>query len=147
MIRQFIRNKTVIAIISIITGIYLMIARKNATYTLIRMVGYALFVAAAAYVVLYFVRGDHDQMKLQYAGGAAGRSVARPCHSASASRAAGSRDYSGRGQQFTGCSQPESSEIRLGWSDPDNCAWRGNPVPSRQHHQYSRFSGWRRLSA
>ena len=71
MIRQFIRNKTVIAMISISTGIYLMIARKNATYTLIRMVGYALFVAAASYVVLYFVRGDHDQMKLQYAGGAA----------------------------------------------------------------------------
>lgn len=71
MIRQLIRNKTVIAVISIITGIYLMIARKNATYTLIRMIGYALFIAAAAYLVLYFVRGDHDRVKLQYACGAA----------------------------------------------------------------------------
>ncbi len=45
MIRQLIRNKSVIAVISIITGIYLMIARKNATYTLIRMIGYALFLS------------------------------------------------------------------------------------------------------
>ena len=71
MIRQFIRNKTVLAAVSIITGIYLMIARRNATYTLIRMIGYALFVAAAGYLILYFVRGDHDRVKLQYACGAA----------------------------------------------------------------------------
>ncbi len=71
MIRQLIRNKTVIAVISILTGIYLMIARKSAVYSLIRMIGYALFIAAVAYLILYFVRGDRDKVKLQYACGAA----------------------------------------------------------------------------
>ena len=70
MIRQLLRNKTVLAAVSILAGIYLMIARKNAPITLIRMLGYALLAAAVAYAVLYFKR-DRDQTKLYYAGGAA----------------------------------------------------------------------------
>ena len=70
MIRQLLRNKTVLAAVSILAGIYLMIARKNAPITLIRMLGYALLAAAVAYVVLYFTK-DRDQTKLYYAGGAA----------------------------------------------------------------------------
>ena len=71
MMQQLIRNKTVMAVLSIVTGIYLMISRRHAPENLLRMVGYALFLAAAAYLVLYFIRGDHDRVKLGYACGAA----------------------------------------------------------------------------
>ncbi len=75
MIQSLIRNKTVMAAISIITGIYLMIARRNATSTLVQMIGYALFAMAIAYLVLYFMERKNgtqqDQVKLGYACGAA----------------------------------------------------------------------------
>ena len=71
MLQQLIRNKTVVAAISIITGIYLMIARRNAIGALIQMISYALFVMAVVYLVMYFVEKDHDQVKLGYACGAA----------------------------------------------------------------------------
>ena len=71
MMQQLIRNKTVMAGVSIITGIYLMIVRGGVTTQLFRMIGYALLLMAAAYLVLYFVRGDRDRVKLGYACSAA----------------------------------------------------------------------------
>ena len=71
MIRQIIRNKTVLAAASIITGIYLMIARGSVVTNLVRMIGYAMFVIAAVYVVLYFLGKNREQVQLGYACGAA----------------------------------------------------------------------------
>jgi len=71
MIRQLMRNKTVMAAVSIVTGIYLMIVRGNVTNQLFRIIGFALLLAAAVYLVLYFTRGRQDQVKLGYAGIAA----------------------------------------------------------------------------
>ena len=71
MMQQLIRNKTVMAAVSILTGIYLMIVRGRVTTQLFRIIGYALLLTAAVYLVLYFVRGDRDQVKLGYAGIAA----------------------------------------------------------------------------
>ena len=71
MMQQLIRIKTVMAAVSVITGIYLMIVRGGVTTQLFRIIGYALLLMAAAYLVLYFVKGDRDGVKLGYAGGAA----------------------------------------------------------------------------
>ena len=70
-IQRFTRNKTAVAIASIIAGIYLMIARRDATTVLIRVIGFALLGVAAVYLVLYFVGKNRDQVQLVYAGGAA----------------------------------------------------------------------------
>lgn len=71
MIQRLTRNKTAMAIASIIAGIYLMIARRNAPIALLRMIGFALLGVAAVYLVLYFTGKNRDQVQLVYAGGAA----------------------------------------------------------------------------
>ena len=71
MFQRIMKNKTAVAVASIVAGVYLMIARRHAVITLIHMLGFALFAVAAVYLVLYFTDPNRDRMKLGYAGGAA----------------------------------------------------------------------------
>ena len=67
MIRRIIRNKTIMAALSIVAGIYLIIARRSALDLIVRMLGYGLFAAAAGYVLSYFFGRHRDGMQLGYA--------------------------------------------------------------------------------
>lgn len=71
VLQQFTRNKTILAIAGIAAGIYLMIARRNATNLLVSVLGYGLFAVAAVYLAMYFMDKNRDRVKLVYAGGAA----------------------------------------------------------------------------
>jgi len=71
MLRNYLRNKTVLAGVSIAVGIFLIIARKSAFDILCRIAGYALLAAAVAYVLLYFFGRNQNPVQLQYAGMAA----------------------------------------------------------------------------
>ena len=68
-IQKLLRNKTILAIASIVTGIVLMVFQRTVPITLIRIVGYILLVTAGGYLVTYFfgpaVR--RDQIQLGYA--------------------------------------------------------------------------------
>lgn len=67
MIRRIIRNKTILAVLSVAAGIFLIIARRSALDLIVRILGYGLIAAAAGYVLSYFFGPDKDQTKLGYA--------------------------------------------------------------------------------
>ena len=71
MLRNYLRNKTVMAAVSIAVGIFLIIARSTAFNILCRIAGYALLAAAVAYVLLYFFGRNQNPVQIQYAGVAA----------------------------------------------------------------------------
>ena len=67
MIRNIIRNKTILAIASIVFGIFLMIARRSAVDLMIRVMGYGLLATAVAYCIAYFTSQTRDEVQLGYA--------------------------------------------------------------------------------
>ena len=71
MLKDLLRNKTIMAAASIAAGIFLMIARRSALYTLVRVLGYVLIGIAVAYLLLYLFGKNKNQIQLSYAGGAA----------------------------------------------------------------------------
>ena len=54
MIRNLIRNKAVFAVLSIAMGVFMCIAGRGFLDGIVRVAGYALLGAAAAYLVMYF---------------------------------------------------------------------------------------------
>lgn len=80
MIRNLVRNKTVFAILSIAMGIYMCVAGRSVLYSIVRVAGYGLIVAAVVYLIMYFMgRDGRDQVKMGYAiaSGVAGLLVVR----------------------------------------------------------------------
>ncbi|MBR2822672.1 MAG: DUF308 domain-containing protein [Clostridia bacterium] len=80
MIRSIVRNKTVLAILSIVMGIYMCVAGRNVLYSIIRVAGYGLIGAAIIYLVLYLTgQNGRDQVKMGYAivSGIAGLLIVR----------------------------------------------------------------------
>ena len=67
MIQKIIRNKTILAALSIVAGIYLIIARRSAVDLIVRMLGYGLIAAAIGYVISYFFGPHRDETQLGYA--------------------------------------------------------------------------------
>ena len=67
MIQRIIRNKTIMAVLSIVAGIYLVIARRSALDLIVRMLGYGLIAAAVGYVLSYFFGKHRDMTQLGYA--------------------------------------------------------------------------------
>lgn len=67
--RKIIRNQLVSAIVSIIFGIVLIAYRGNAVATIIRILGYLLFVGAVVYIIAYFVGKDGIRNPSQLASG------------------------------------------------------------------------------
>ena len=70
MIRNLMRNKSISAIAGIVMGIYLIIARRSALYSLVRVIGYVLLAVGIAYAILYFFGSRRDQIQLGYAAAA-----------------------------------------------------------------------------
>ena len=74
MWQVLLRNKILFAVLNIVLGIYMIIARRGALNTVIRVVGYALLVTAIAYLVMYFTAKrthtpyQQDRTQLYYAG-------------------------------------------------------------------------------
>ena len=72
MIRKLIRNKTILAVASILMGIYLVIARGSAIDSLARIIGYALIGVGAAYALMYLLgKTRRDRVQLYYAAATA----------------------------------------------------------------------------
>ena len=67
MIQKIIRNKTILAALSIVAGIYLILARRSALDMIVRMLGYGLIAAAIGYVLSYFLGTHRDETQLGYA--------------------------------------------------------------------------------
>ena len=67
MISRIIRNKTILAALSIIAGIFLIIARRSALDMIVRILGYGLIAAAVVYAASYFFDQAKDETKLGYA--------------------------------------------------------------------------------
>lgn len=67
MIRKIIRNKTILAVLSIVAGIFLIIARRSALDMVVRILGYGLIAAAVGYLLSYFFGPHKDETQLGYA--------------------------------------------------------------------------------
>lgn len=67
MIEKYLKNKTIMSVAGIVIGLILMIWRGQFVEQMIRVVGYVLLAAAAAYLVLYFRDKQQDQTQLTYA--------------------------------------------------------------------------------
>ncbi len=70
MLRDLMKNKAIMAAASILFGIYLIIARSSALYTVIRILGYGLLGTALVYLVYYFGDRERDRTSLMYAAAA-----------------------------------------------------------------------------
>ena len=73
-IRTLMKGKLIPAILSIVLGIVLIIARRAALDVLVKIVGILIAVAGVAFIVAYFVRGDSNA-KLQLTVGPAAVAV------------------------------------------------------------------------
>ena len=71
MIQKLTRNKTILAIASIVIGAFMMIRRGSMVADLLRIVGYLLIAAGAAYVIYYFIGKNREGVRLGYAAAAA----------------------------------------------------------------------------
>ena len=71
MIQRLTRNKTILAIASIVIGAFMMIRRGSMVADLLRIVGYLLIAAGAAYVIYYFIGKNREGVRLGYAAAAA----------------------------------------------------------------------------
>ena len=67
MIRNLIRNKTVFAVLSIAMGVFMCIAGRGFLDGIVRVAGYALLGAAAAYLVMYFFGNSRSEVQIGYA--------------------------------------------------------------------------------
>ncbi len=66
MLQRLIRNKTILAIASIVLGIWLIVSRSAALTLVIRILGYGLLGTAAAYLISYFMGGRQEEVQLGY---------------------------------------------------------------------------------
>ena len=66
MVTNIIRNKSIMAVASIVFGLFLMLFRGSAVDLLIRVTGYGLLVTAAAYLILFFTSKNRDEVQLGY---------------------------------------------------------------------------------
>ena len=66
MLQKLIRNKTILAVASILFGLWLMIFRTAALNLVIRVAGYGLLAIGAAYLVYYFMTGRGESIRLGY---------------------------------------------------------------------------------
>ncbi len=73
-IRTLMKGKLIPAILSIVLGIVLIIARRAALDVLVKIVGILIAVSGVAFIVAYFVRGDSNA-KLQLTVGPAAVAV------------------------------------------------------------------------
>lgn len=72
MIQKIMQNKIVMAVVNIMLGIYLMIARNRAVITLIQIVGYVMIGIGVIYLALFlFGRQRRDNVQLGFAIGCA----------------------------------------------------------------------------
>lgn len=71
MIQKLTRNKTILAIASIVIGIFMMIRRGSMVADLLKIVGYLLLAAGAAYLIFYFIGKNREGIRLGYAAVAA----------------------------------------------------------------------------
>ena len=71
MIQRLTRNKTILAIASIVIGIFMMIRRGSMVADLLKIVGYLLLAAGAAYLIFYFIGKNREGIRLGYAAVAA----------------------------------------------------------------------------
>ncbi len=71
MIQKLTRNKTILAIASIVIGIFMMIRRGSMVADLLKIVGYLLLAAGAAYLIFYFIGKNREGVRLGYAAVAA----------------------------------------------------------------------------
>ncbi len=68
MIRNLIRNKTILAVASIIIGVILIVRGRAVVDTTIRVFGYVLLAAAGVYLWTYFGGNNRTEVQLGYAG-------------------------------------------------------------------------------
>jgi len=71
MIQKLTRNKTILAIASIVIGVFMMIRRGSMVADLLKIVGYLLLAAGAAYLIFYFIGKNREGIRLGYAAVAA----------------------------------------------------------------------------
>ena len=71
MIQRLTRNKTILAIASIVIGVFMMIRRGAMVADMLKIVGYLLIAAGAAYLIYYFVGKNREGVRLGYAAAAA----------------------------------------------------------------------------
>ena len=71
MIQRLTRNKTILAIASIVIGVFMMIRRGAMVAGMLKIVGYLLIAAGAAYLIYYFVGKNREGVRLGYAAAAA----------------------------------------------------------------------------
>lgn len=71
MIQKLTRNKTILAIASIVIGVFMMIRRGSMVADLLKIVGYLLLAAGAAYLIFYFIGKNREGVRLGYAAVAA----------------------------------------------------------------------------
>ena len=77
MIQRLTRNKTILAIASIVIGVFMMIRRGAMVADMLKIVGYLLIAAGAAYLIYYFAGKNREGVRLGYAVAAAGAGPAR----------------------------------------------------------------------
>ena len=67
MIEKLFKNKTIMAIASIVIGIFLIVRRGAVADDMIRIIGYILIGAGVLYALSYFVGKDRDSVNIGYA--------------------------------------------------------------------------------
>ena len=67
MIEKYLKNKAIIAIASIIIGVFMIIKGGKLAVDMVRVIGYILIGTALAYAASYFFGANKDQMLLGYA--------------------------------------------------------------------------------
>ena len=66
LLQKYFKNKAILAAASILLGIYMIIARRQALVNVVRIGGYALFAIAIVYVLAYFFGPSRDNGMLVY---------------------------------------------------------------------------------
>jgi len=66
--QRLLRNKILFAVLNILLGLFMVIARRSVLDVVIRVIGFALLITAAAYLLMYFLGHRRDQIQLYYAG-------------------------------------------------------------------------------
>lgn len=67
MVEKYLRNKAIIAIASIVIGVFMIIKGGTLAADMVRVIGYILIGTAVAYAASYFFGPNKDQMMLGYA--------------------------------------------------------------------------------
>ena len=67
LVEKYLKNKTIIAIASVIIGIFMIIKGGSMAEGVVRVIGYILIGAGVVYLISYFTSSDRDQVLLGYA--------------------------------------------------------------------------------